>query len=117
MNDASENADSLKENISAISASFHSDRRYEEFYSRFGERLDGFPGIWNYCVRLAEAFGRAEQALHIDWDGEWIQAIDDYVDGVYRVAFEQDLILSHSSLEQFATDSVLRSFASARMRE
>jgi len=46
----------LHENISALSAEFHTNQGFSVFYDNHGPTLDGFPGIWKYMVEAAEAF-------------------------------------------------------------
>lgn len=80
------------ENIAAISAVFHTDKRYEEFYNKYGPALDGFPGIWNMVSDAAIGFSEAEMALQLnpettfEWGNqvEWIDMIDSFVDRLYR---------------------------------
>ena len=73
---------SLKENIAAVSAVFHQHRDYPIVYAKLGQQFGGFPGLWKYCVYLAEEFTAVEVKDDTDWDGEWIDAIDRYVDSV-----------------------------------
>jgi hypothetical protein len=64
----------LLENVAAISANVHQSSAYQAFYDAHGAALNGFPGIWQYCVEAGEAFTRAEGRIF--WDGEYIEAID-----------------------------------------
>jgi len=71
----------LMENVSAISAEFHKGDGYQEFYDAYKDHFHGFPGIWSYCVALAEGFTKAEKSLKVvaGNDYEWIEAINSFV--------------------------------------
>jgi hypothetical protein len=74
---------SLLENVAAISAEFHSDKRYAKFYSTFCETLCGFPGIWALMVIAAEVFTKE---CPEDPDAyEWIDAILYYTGGILNL--------------------------------
>ena len=45
----------FSQNIAAISADFHTHRRYWEFYETFGKLIDGFIGNYDLCVEMAES--------------------------------------------------------------
>ena len=75
----------LSQNIAAISAEFHTHRRYWEFYETFGRLIDGFIGNFDLCVEMAEAL--------TDWELEngglmayensgvpWIEVVENYVE-------------------------------------
>jgi len=75
----------LAENIAAVTAVFHENStRYEKFYHMYQDDLGGFPGIWHLCGVAGLAFAKAEGQLRPDWDGEWVGAVDSYVDSIYR---------------------------------
>ena len=46
--------ENCKSNICAMSAEFHTHPQYQEFYDRFGARLNGFTGIYDYVILLAD---------------------------------------------------------------
>ena len=73
------------QNIAALSAEFHTHRRYWEFYETFGRLIDGFIGNYDLCVQMAEAL--------TDWELEngglmayensgvpWIEVVENYVE-------------------------------------
>ena len=99
--------ESLKENIAAISATFHVHRKYNKFYEANRDALSGFVGIWNLCVEAAEAFTKAEKALKIEWDGDWIGAIDDFVEAIY--------LDGTSDMEKLAITSIKQTLAWEKM--
>jgi hypothetical protein len=74
---------SLIENVSAISASFHIDVRYEVFYDMYADQLSGFSGIWTFISWAGYAFTQVEKKLRVEWDGEWIEAVDLFVAVIY----------------------------------
>lgn len=68
----------LLENTAAISAEMHTeDKRRDEFYQHHGVELGGFPGVWNYCMKMADEFTAAEDKHKVK-DG-WIDSIFAYV--------------------------------------
>jgi hypothetical protein len=64
----------LLENAVALSASVHTSEQYHDFYRANADAVSGFPGIFDLVAQAAEAFTIAERG--IEWDGEWIDAID-----------------------------------------
>jgi hypothetical protein len=54
---------SLAETAVAISASFHTDGRYREFYGKSGGKYGGFTGIWIMVATAAEIFERASKEI------------------------------------------------------
>ena len=84
----------LLENTAAIGAELHgSTKRYDKFYDLFGEALDGFPGIWKFCVTMAKVFTAVEAETKscpkVDPTTDWIAAIEAYVDTVMADAIKQ----------------------------
>ena len=94
----------LMENIAAISGEFHSNtKKYQAFYDLRGEELGGFPAIWNLMAVAGQVFTHADrkwckkhgyEVLHgrnidmvEDQDG-WIEAITEYVNGIYEIPYE-----------------------------
>lgn len=76
--------DPPQENLAAISALFHKDElAYHTFYNAVG---GDFVNIWHYMVTAAEAFTAEEQALRIEWDGEWIESIENFVHALWNAA-------------------------------
>ena len=63
----------LVENAVAISAQFHTDRRYQEFYDAMAEKLSGFPGIYRFIGELAEALTKQEAKIE---EGYWPETVD-----------------------------------------
>lgn len=68
------------ENLSAISAEFHTSKHYRVFYNHAGGGLGGFPGIWTYVIEVADAFSWAERKR--DTEDAWIESVIDYAEGV-----------------------------------
>jgi len=82
-------AESLHENIAAISAEMHSNTAlYETFYTRHGSELNGFPGIWKYCVTMAEIFTRTEEELFAsNANYLWIDNVTAYCTRVLQACY------------------------------
>lgn len=89
------------ENLSAIAAVFHLDPRYRKFYAAIAGQA-GFVEIWMYMIDAAEQFRVAELELKAEWDGEWIDAIDMFVDSL----LEENRIVTKEELKNLAWDSV-----------
>lgn len=70
------------ESIAAVTAVFMQDDRYRDFYEEHGEALGGFPGLWTFCGVAGDAFARMERGT--EWDGQYIEAIDLFVDMLYK---------------------------------
>lgn len=68
------------ENVAAISAVFHGDRRYRTFYNCQTTPNTGFIEIWFYMVTAAEAFRAAEEEMMVTLHDGWVDAIDGFVD-------------------------------------
>jgi len=95
------------ETIAAISAVFHTSKEYETFYKKFGPELSGFSGIWNLCAKMGMAFVEVEHELLPDWDGQWIDALDDFVNSIYTKAFTmKDVTFINEELIQIAKNSI-----------
>lgn len=72
------------ENIAAVSAEFHQDKKlFRQFYDNHAESLGGFPGIWCYCVDLGLAFTSAEnkfkRAMPMRDESYYLDAIIEFV--------------------------------------
>jgi len=95
------------ETIAAVSATFHTAPDYEKFYEKHGETLSGFPGIWGLCAKMGIAFAEAERAIMPEWDGQWIDAIDDYVAAIFEKASTmEDVYFTDAELLQIAKDYI-----------
>lgn len=66
--------------VSAISAEFHADKRYQHFYDTHKDEVGGFPGLWNLCVDAAIVFLREAEGVEY----EYIEAIDQFVAEIYK---------------------------------
>ena len=70
----------VAENAAAISDQVHSNRdRYRRLYRRLGEKLGGFPGVWNFIAECALELARQHPG---EWQDGWIEAcwtIGDYI--------------------------------------
>ena len=75
----------LLENLSAISAEFHSNEAFDKYYNRYADVLSGFPGIWNQMIVMARAFTSVESSLASAVDHEWIEAIQFFVGQCYDI--------------------------------
>jgi hypothetical protein len=91
-----------EENIAAITATFHQDKRWRSFYETNRDALSGFPGIWVYCVEAGRAFTVAEKKIGVEWDGEWIDAIEAFSDALFVAAKP----LNQKELEEQAVTSI-----------
>jgi len=99
----------FRENIAAISAEFHGDKRYKKFYDKYGESHGGFCGIWGWMVALAESFTKAEDKFlkRSTWDGEYIDTILEFVALVYKVKDHTELNeLAQNKLAKTAFDNI-----------
>jgi hypothetical protein len=80
---------SLLENIAAVSGEVHSDeKQYSDFYYLYSLQLSGFPGIWHFCAVAGLAFTQVEIEQKREWDGEWIDAITNYVSAILTQAID-----------------------------
>lgn len=96
----------LLENISAISAEFHTHKDFRQFYEKYRDEISGFPGIWRFCVTAGQAFRKAEGRKD---NFEWIDAIMGYVDNIIQyalVANTQGVPKLEQHLEQWAADAI-----------
>jgi len=84
--------DTLSENVAAISASVHSAEQYKHLYAAIKEEVSGFPGIWQLCSEIGQAFTEAEYSeRHIaGYTYEWMDAIDDIVGRIFDVCINGD---------------------------
>lgn len=96
----------LARNVSALSASIHSDEaHYDEFYKEFSMNFSGFSGIWNACVEWGKIFTKAYENLRselgYEWGKEvdWIQSIINFSSYILKGNIEPSF--------QSATDSIL----------
>lgn len=60
-------------NAAALSAEFHTDARYAEFYDKYGEHLGGFPGIWSTIADIADVLSAV--GARIEWNGDFPSVI------------------------------------------
>jgi len=67
------------ENIAAVTAELHGDVRYQAFYETHGASFGGFPGIWRYCIEVADAFTRVEVEIAGNPDA-WLDAVTEFVE-------------------------------------
>lgn len=81
-------AQNLAATAAALSACFHQDSRYREFYDTRGERFRGFLGIWELVGRVAVIFAEEEfnyrraHPTH-QWQ-DWSLAVGRMADFVYN---------------------------------
>ncbi len=85
---------SLKQNISALSAEFHTHPRYAEFYDTVGAHIEGFVGQYELCIAMAEALTEWEVAHGLTEAYEqrgicWIDVIADFVDTIIQTSLNQ----------------------------
>ena len=91
----------LLENTAAISAELHTEeKRFRQFYDNNGASMGGFPGIWKYCVEMAEEFTAADEK-HKSEDC-WIDAIFSYVERV----MEADEVPTNKELYALAVKAI-----------
>jgi hypothetical protein len=107
----------MLETIVAISALFHGAKEYKAFYAKHGESLNGFPGIWGFVALLSRAFVEAEEELRPNWDGEWIDAMDNFISTIYIKAMKVDQIkMSDETLKNYAIKAIKKSLPRQRSR-
>lgn len=93
-----------EETIAAVSAVFHGDARWEQFYDTHGEYLDGFPGIWRYCREA----GNVLSSVYTDADDSpWIETVDAFVDQLYLKALDGEPITSRRDLLSAAHAAII----------
>ena len=87
---------SLVQNVAAISAEFHTHKRYGEFYDQGCESIGGFVGIYEICIEMGQALTDWENAngggyyAYDDADIDWIEVVAQYVDAVITQMIEFD---------------------------
>jgi len=102
------------ETVAAVSAVFHTSPNYQKFYDIHGQSFEGFPDIYHLCAKMGMAFAAAECIVLPKWDGQWIDAIDEFVRAIYERAFNTSLSPSHVSIQQnrlYITDAELLQIA------
>jgi hypothetical protein len=66
----------LTETVAAISAEFHADSRFEDWYTKHKDTLGGFVGIWRYCGEAAIAFEAAwEDYPFEETEADWTDCV------------------------------------------
>lgn len=82
--------------VAAVSAEFHSDDRYGEFYGRHAHYLGGFPGVWH-------VIGLAGIELEKKFVGqvEFIDLVTELVDCIYVRSSEESLPIDHEEQKRF----------------
>ena len=79
---------SLVQNVAAISAEFHTHKRYAEFYDQGCDSIGGFVGIYDICIEMGQALTDWEDAnggasyAYDNADIDWIEVVTQYVDAV-----------------------------------
>jgi hypothetical protein len=89
------------QNIAAVSAELHGDKRYQRFYDKNADELSGFPGIWSYCAEAADLFTQAEKLVE-PGSYEYLEAIMDYVDLILKA----DNLPSNDALLELARRAI-----------
>lgn len=89
--------DHQKSNICAMSAEFHTHPQYQEFYDRFGARLNGFTGIYDYVILLADKLSLWERKNGINtcWEQsplDWQETVERMVDESIRLSFKHEVV-------------------------
>lgn len=95
----------LHENIAAIAAELHGDKRYAIFYKRHCDRVGGFPGIYRMCIDAAKVYAKAEVAA--PYKHEWLEAIEAFVSGMFELDYcsEAELrTLAERCIADYKTD-------------
>lgn len=99
----------LLENVSILSADFHSNKNYHVFYEKFGPELGGFPGIHRLVTDMARTM--------TDWEKEhggseafetsslsWPEASEKFVDAVISRSLKEEDLSPSADLEDIFQD-------------
>lgn len=78
---------SLKQNTAAIAVEVHRHKLFDEFYEGLGERINGFVGIYDFCIAMAQALTEWEiqngmETAYENHAVSWIEVVEDFVDDV-----------------------------------
>ncbi len=94
---------SLHQNVAAIAAEFHTHRLCDPFYARFVDHVNGFTGLFDLCVSLAEALTAWETANGMGEAYEragvaWIETVEDFTETFLETALDDDALPNPAQL-------------------
>lgn len=95
----------------SLSAEFFTNKDYAGFYERFGERMSGFPGIYQYVEDLAEVFQEMESqnngvSLYINDGIDYFILIEDFVTSILQISITKDFLPTVGEAANIFTDCV-----------
>lgn len=80
------------ENCIILSCDFHTHRRYDDFYTKRGQQLNGFTGIYDYILRMAEALTAFENEDADTWENfDWVEVSETFVSETMKAALVDHL--------------------------
>lgn len=104
-----------KENIAAITAEIFTHPKYKELYDKFCDSVSGTPGFWSFAVEAADVFSKLEQRLGLEWDGEYMEAVEDYASGLLTLALAQSGLPTEANMLAIA-ERVIADLGVTRIR-
>ena len=89
----------LVQNVAAISAEFHTHKRYAEFYEQGCDSIGGFVGVYDICIEMGQALTDWEDVnggAFVAYDNagiDWIEVVAQYVEAVITqmIAFDDSI--------------------------
>jgi hypothetical protein len=87
--------DGLIENAVAVSAHLHTHPDYDRFYSQVGPKVNGFTGIYDIAIRLAEALTDYEGGRLDFWEDaywSWEEIVEALVDATVETSLRSGFV-------------------------
>ena len=98
--------DQVSANVAAVSANFHQSALYQEAYKSRGAEVGGFPGFWTLCAEAGVAFTDIMRLNYVSFNGEWLEAIDQFSDRVMHEVWSGETIPDYHMLASFAKNAI-----------
>lgn len=92
-----------KENIAAITAEIFTHPNYKELYDKFCDNVSGTPGFWAFAVEAADVFTKLEDDEQIEWDGEYMEAVESFAHKLITGALANGFMPTHTEMVTAAT--------------
>ena len=112
----SDRKDGLIENAVAVSAHLHTHPDYGRFYSQVGPQVNGFTGIYDIAIELAEALTDHEGGRLDFWEDShwsWEEIVEALVDATVKTSLRSGFVPeARASLK-----SALRNLEARRSRK
>jgi len=87
--------DALIENAVAVSAHLHTHPDYDHFYAQVGPQVNGFTGIYDIAIRLAEALTEREGGRLDFWEDSywsWEEIVEALVDATVETSLRSGFV-------------------------